>query len=241
MSWVKLDDQMGDHRKVRRALSDSRPALALHFLAILHCARYLTDGFVDQRFVDDTLPKRERNSAVSALIANGLWKTEREGFRVHDYLDYNPTREKVQALRASDAERKRGQRTESKPSPNGFRADSVTNPNGVQSASDRPVPYPSFKDPPSPLKGGNPPSDRTAPEAPPRPEGKRKSVVEAWHAELAAWGEHHFPGVDPVVIGHAVGWLVPRTEGPVTVDDVRALAASSDLWGQPFGIEGVSS
>jgi hypothetical protein len=141
MSWVKLDDAMGDHRKVKRALTKSRPAVALHFLGILHCSRYLTDGFVEDEYVAEVLPAREREPALDALVQQGLWTVVDGGYAIHDYLEHNPTREKVLAQRAADAARKaRGRQSESRGKSSGVQADSDRTPDGIQAESVRPVP-----------------------------------------------------------------------------------------------------
>lgn len=141
MSWVKLDDAMGDHRKVKRALAKSRPAVALHFLGILHCSRYLTDGFVEDEYVDEVLPARERAPAITALVDQGLWTVVDGGYAIHDYLEHNPTREKVLAQRAADAARKaRGRQSESRGKPTGVPAESDRTPDGIPPESVRPVP-----------------------------------------------------------------------------------------------------
>lgn len=113
MSWTRLDDGMGDHRKIRRALrAGGLSAFGLHILGLLHCSRYLTDGQVEPEFLEDTFDAartRERDQAtiVQALEKHGLWiPDENGGWRVHDYLEHNPSRERVEALRGVDRLRK---------------------------------------------------------------------------------------------------------------------------------------
>lgn len=111
MPWLKLDDSMGDHRKITRTLKTSRAAIALHFLGLLHCSRYLTDGFIEHEFVEDLcdmarIRNTERTRAVAALVENGLWFESEGGWIAHDYLDHNPSREQVEANRGVDRLRK---------------------------------------------------------------------------------------------------------------------------------------
>ena len=68
---------------------------------------------------------------ADALVAVGLFDREDGGYRVHDYLDHNPSRSAVLTKRAEDAERKR--RGESKRNPNGIHADSGAPRAGVPS------------------------------------------------------------------------------------------------------------
>jgi hypothetical protein len=141
MSWAKLDDAMGEHRKITRALRKNRSAVALHFLGILHCSRYLTDGFVEEEFVEEALPPRERAGAVAVLLEQHLWVPADGGYRIHDYLEHNPSRSKVLAQRRSDADRKaRGRQSESRGKPDGVRMESERTDAGIREESARPVP-----------------------------------------------------------------------------------------------------
>lgn len=102
MTWARLDDSFAEHPKVGR-LSDA--AFRAHVTAICYSARLLTDGFVP-----DAAVRAYPRKAVEELRKIGLWEREPDGsgWWLHDYLDYNPTRERVLAKRASDAARKRG-------------------------------------------------------------------------------------------------------------------------------------
>lgn len=114
MPWCKLDDGMGEHRKTRRVIrAGGLGAFGLHALALLHASRYLTDGWVEAEFVDemcemagDTTAEKDR--MVAALVQRGVWEPADtgDGWWVHDYLEYNPTRAKVEEQRRADAERK---------------------------------------------------------------------------------------------------------------------------------------
>ena len=111
MSWVKIDDQMSDHPK----LIVAGPVAAWFWMCgMCYCARYLTDGFVPlgqvRKMADmdhDPLELAEK------LVATGLWERTDGGFNVHDYLDYNPSREEVIAARGArmEAGRRGGRRS----------------------------------------------------------------------------------------------------------------------------------
>lgn len=228
MSWAKLDDAMCEHRKVKRTLRKSRPAIALHFLGILHCSRYLTDGFVEHEYVEEVLPPRERESALAALVEYGLWVPCDGGYTIHDYLEHNPTRAKVLAQRAADAARKAaGRNSRGKPAP--VRADSERTPDGLPAESGRPVP--SRPVPRNPLSPGGGISEV----APVKPKGNRKSDHDAYRSLMDEWASAHFPSAEPDAVGAAVSWLQPRTARPVTADDVRGLCASSAVWAAQLG------
>lgn len=132
MAWVKLDDAMGEHKKYRRLLKvGGVGAFGLHALAILHSARYLTDGFIEDEFVQETFTetratKRERERTLAALQEKGVWERVEGGWQIHDYLDHNPSRAEVEDRRRRDAERKaRGRSSESNGSPPGVQAESA--------------------------------------------------------------------------------------------------------------------
>lgn len=97
MTWFKLDDRFFDNPKIA-ALSDA--AQLAYIKGGTYCARELTDGFIPFR--------KAREYATPKVIKElvpGLWETCGEGFKVHDYLKYNPTREQVQTER--DAAKRR--------------------------------------------------------------------------------------------------------------------------------------
>ena len=129
MSWVKLDDGFGEHRKVQD-LSDK--AFRLHVVALCYCARNLTDGYLTGRAVRvvravvDAQP-----SHVRELCRHGLWVQNGKGCEVHDYLEYNPSEADVKEMRRQTAERVRKHRRNSV-------SNSVTN--SVSNA--RPLPSP---------------------------------------------------------------------------------------------------
>ena len=106
MAWAKVCDTLHSHPKARRA---GLPALGLHLLALSYCGAYLTDGFVDQPWLDERLRGRERR-LPGQLVDAGLWEPAEGGFLVHDFLDLNPSREEIERRRRdrADAGRKGG-------------------------------------------------------------------------------------------------------------------------------------
>jgi hypothetical protein len=122
--WVRFDDQYPIHRKVA-GLSDR--AFRLHAEAIFWCARNLTDGHIlpadlpqiGRRFAAG---KRSMKTQVAELLCGGNWHLADEdcpsgkcpapmdgdGWVIHDYLDYQPSAERVRQER--DAKSARQQR-----------------------------------------------------------------------------------------------------------------------------------
>lgn len=107
MTWVKLDDQFADHPKIAGMGSLAPLAGWLHVCALCYCARYLTDGFIPAGQVQRlaSFEGTDVQELVAALIDVGLWERAERGYQVHDYLEYNPTRESVEAERQQARER----------------------------------------------------------------------------------------------------------------------------------------
>lgn len=106
MPYLNLDDNYADHPKVD-ALSDG--AFRLHTAALCHCAKHLTDGFVDETKVNRLVP-RFRQTYVRELLDSHperpLWVKVPGGYLVRDYLQWNKSREWWEKKRADDAKRK---------------------------------------------------------------------------------------------------------------------------------------
>lgn len=106
MPWVRFDDGFDDHPKVAElfllAEDDllAHAALGLHMLALTYCGRKMTNGEVGR-----ALPSKLRGTQaqVDLLVAAELWEVAevaRDGWLIHDFLDYNPSREETEAARA---------------------------------------------------------------------------------------------------------------------------------------------
>jgi hypothetical protein len=111
VAWARLDDGFYDHPKITRVWRRCPGAVGLHARVIAYCARHETDGHILAEIVTGLSPlQRDREAQVKALIEEGLWYQGEDGFVIHDYLDYNPSREQINHKRAEDRERKRDQR-----------------------------------------------------------------------------------------------------------------------------------
>lgn len=119
MSWAKIDDQFHGHRKATKAWRGHPRALGLHLLAMSYCAGHLTDGLVDDEFVEEKIPaKRERDAVTNSLVEAELWEREDDGWRIHDWLDFNPSRTDTLDKRRKEADRKaRGRAAQSRVCP----------------------------------------------------------------------------------------------------------------------------
>lgn len=96
MSWVKLDDRFTDNPKVSE-LSDR--AFRVHVEGLCYVAGALTDGYISPKAA-----ARWSRRSIGELVTAGLWNLDAtSGYRIHDYLDYNPPKEKVIANRQAKA------------------------------------------------------------------------------------------------------------------------------------------
>ena len=133
MAWVRLSDDFYDHRKFDRA---GVLGIALFVAGLAWSNRNLTDGFIPRKtalrlldFEDvvdavrnadhngvtnglhnDALTPEITRNAVQTLIDAGLWHVEESGYRIHDYLDYQASKEQVAAGRQSNAARQKAWR-----------------------------------------------------------------------------------------------------------------------------------
>jgi hypothetical protein len=98
MAWGRIDDSLYDHPKVDELGRHRLPCMGLYVLAISWSNRYLTDGYIP---VDRV--KRLGGTPVLAewLVRVGLWDKVAEGYRIHDFFDYNDSAERVRNRRAS--------------------------------------------------------------------------------------------------------------------------------------------
>ena len=149
MPWVRFDDQYPIHRKVD-GLSDA--AFRLHTSAIFWSARNLTDGFVSREDLGGVTARvRTPERFAAECVARGVWHDARQpcpsekcpgpvdadGWVIHDYWEFQPSKEQVMRDREAAAQRQAKWRAKHNGSSN-----AVTN---AVSASSPPRP---------PLKGG---------------------------------------------------------------------------------------
>lgn len=111
MTWFKGDDKAHCNGKLKAAHLDG---VGLHFMATSWCADEETDGFVPEYMLPTLAPGFSqtgirkivtRLTAVHPGQERPLWHTEEGGYRLNDYLVYNPSHAELDARR--EAERKR--------------------------------------------------------------------------------------------------------------------------------------
>ncbi len=192
MPWAKLDDGFTDHPKI----IDAGPLAGWLFVCgLTYSARLLTDGFVPQGQVRKLADVDNAMDLASRLVEVGLWERTDGGFRIHDYLEYNPSAAQVKDERKAAQERMRRVRSrevrpnnvevrpnEQRSSP--ARSPEVREPRPVPS---RPTPVPVLEDDIPPLvppMGG----DDEPPEEPPR-DKRATRLPKGWALsdELRTW------------------------------------------------------
>lgn len=117
MTWVRLDDGFTEHPKV--AALDA-VEFSFHVHGIVYCGRNLTDGFVPRRValtlmdltglanigapnpdsVGGALYEYTASDVIDDLVTAGVWDEVQGGYLIHDFLDYNPSRQQVEQERS---------------------------------------------------------------------------------------------------------------------------------------------
>src|SRR3990167_9477394 len=97
MPWAKLDDGLYDHPKLDSLGAHRLPGVGLWVLSISWSCRYLTDGFIP---TDRISRLGGTVDLADELVRVGLYERCDGGYRIHDWADYQPTRDTVLRKRA---------------------------------------------------------------------------------------------------------------------------------------------
>lgn len=112
MPWARFEDRYPANRKVR-PLSDA--AFRLDVTAVCWSSEQLTDGHIAD--LADLVGVKRPEKAAAELVTRGRWHTHghvcpspkcrpiEDGWLIHDYLIFNPSREKVLVEREAKAKR----------------------------------------------------------------------------------------------------------------------------------------
>lgn len=130
MGWVRLEDSFYDHPKIARV---SPSAVALWIMSIAWCNQHLTDGVIPVLAVNHLARYPRRSQVIDQLLNARLWclSPDGESFIVHDYLEYQFSREQVYAQR--EMTRKRVANLRAKRESNGVTRSGPETSNGVTS------------------------------------------------------------------------------------------------------------
>lgn len=102
MTWVKIDDRFEGHPKVIRA---GYQAIGVYILALTHSAGHLTNGHVSPEWVKRVAGGQAKKMS-DKLVSVGLWEPNGDGWTIHDYFEFNPSRETVLEKRRQERDRK---------------------------------------------------------------------------------------------------------------------------------------
>lgn len=109
MVWGKFDDKYAEHPKVQAA---GEWAAWVNVKAVLWSCKFLTDGFVPEPVALQLAvgPGQKARAVIERLIQpyhgrSGLWEQVDGGYKVHDFLDYNPSKEAIEAERQANRDR----------------------------------------------------------------------------------------------------------------------------------------
>jgi len=97
MAYMIMDDGFYDHPKI---VALSPDAFRAHVMAMGYAQRHLTDGYVPKNIAPGLAIVRE-------LIKANLWEPSDDGWRIHDWLDWNTPASVVKARREAARERQR--------------------------------------------------------------------------------------------------------------------------------------
>jgi hypothetical protein len=93
--WIRIDDNFVDHPKIIRA---GPLAIVAQLRALCYCARHLTDGrfpaSVAAQICADLAP-----ITPLRMSEEKLWLQLKQSYRVHGYLEYQFSKQKIRELR----------------------------------------------------------------------------------------------------------------------------------------------
>ncbi len=113
MGWVRVDDAFYDHPKFYEV---NAIGVALWVSSLAYANRNLTDGFIPESAlprlvnldgvdVGDGMYGRGAlaDDGAAQLIAAGIWEAEERGYRIVNYLEFQPSADEVKAKREQNA------------------------------------------------------------------------------------------------------------------------------------------
>lgn len=168
MPWVKIDDGFSEHIKM---VEVGPLGMALQMAALCYCNHHLTDGYVPgsvaKRLIDlDGMPVTFGQLARKMIDA-GVWTVDGDGYRIHDYLEFQPSKDQVMADREQKrtAGAKGGQASaQARASARGkarAQAGAQASPQASPQAKSKPVPVPDPMPDPDPSPDRDNPSLRS--------------------------------------------------------------------------------
>lgn len=102
MPWLRIDTGFARHRKVGQ-LTDRE--FRVHVSAMCWVAEYATDGHIPAACFPDI--RGLTRKIADRLVVAGVWEHAGDGYRIHDWLDYNITAEEAARQQETKRERQR--------------------------------------------------------------------------------------------------------------------------------------
>lgn len=100
MTWFRVDDRAAFHRKIVAAKNE---AVGAFFRAGAWSSGEGTDGFIPR----DVAVLIAADRIWARLVEVGLVEVEADGWRIHDFLDWNPSAAEIAERREAQSEQKR--------------------------------------------------------------------------------------------------------------------------------------
>lgn len=100
MTWTKLDDGFWSNPKVARAGNEAAGAYAR---SLSYCGNHETDGTIPPDIAKFIGPPKVWKKLAEVGLVEDLNGT---GYLIPDFLDFNPSHEKLEAKREADRKRK---------------------------------------------------------------------------------------------------------------------------------------
>ena len=92
VTWFKLDDGFPEHPKIARVGGD---AAWLYVCGLAYASRNLTDGLIPAGALARLSDRKQPQKLAQVLVKAGLWDVHEDGWMVHDYLEHQTSRAKV--------------------------------------------------------------------------------------------------------------------------------------------------
>lgn len=105
MTWLKIDDNLPTHPKIAQVGAE---AAWLWICGLCYSRRHLTDGRITHAVLPGLSPSLKHvGKLATKLVLAGLWEATDDGYQIHDFLEWNPSRIQVESYRKADRERKK--------------------------------------------------------------------------------------------------------------------------------------
>ncbi len=107
MSWAKIDDHASEHPKL---LAAGLEAMGLWVCGLMFANRQKArDGLILESQLPLLYPvdSAKRDEICSRLVSVGLWRKVKGGYRIHQFNEWNKTKEQLDAEREGSRERTR--------------------------------------------------------------------------------------------------------------------------------------